>query len=114
MKPEDIARVAHEVNRSYCSALGDPSQKPWEEAPDWQKTSAVNGVNFHLANPDAKPSESHENWLKEKLAAGWKLGPVKNEEKKEHPCCIGYEMLPLEQRAKDFIFIGVVRALKDV
>lgn len=32
MTPADIARVAHEVNRDYCQALGDDSQPAWENA----------------------------------------------------------------------------------
>ena len=37
MNNEDIARVAHQVNKAYCEALGDTSQPDWENAPDWQK-----------------------------------------------------------------------------
>lgn len=111
MKPEQIARVAHEVNRAYCQALGDESQPSWEDAPQWQKDSAINGVKFHLANPDAGPEHSHVEWLKEKTAAGWKFGPVKNPDKKEHPCFVPYEQLPVEQKAKDYLFRGVVHAL---
>lgn len=111
MNVEAIARVAHEVNRAYCEALGDHSQKPWETAPEWQKTSAVNGVQFHIDNPGAGPSHSHEEWLKEKEATGWKFGPIKDEVKKEHPCFVPYGQLPVEQRAKDYIFRGVVHAL---
>lgn len=114
MIQEKIARVAHEVNRSYCQALGDNSQLSWEEAPDWQKKSAVLGVEFHLANPGAGPDRSHNEWLKEKREDGWKYGPVKNTETKEHPCFLPYEELPTEQKAKDFIFRGVVEALKNV
>ena len=58
---EEIAKVCHEVNRGYCKALGDDSQLPWDEAPQWAKTSAINGVRFHLDNPNAGPSGSHEN-----------------------------------------------------
>ena len=105
-----IAEVCHEVNRAYCEMLGDTSQKPWLEAPEWQRVSAINGVRFHLANPDAKPSNSHESWLKEKEAAGWKFGPVKDADKKEHPCFVPYEALPSEQKVKDVLFICVVRA----
>jgi hypothetical protein len=32
MTLEQIARVAHEVNRAYCQALGDQSQPAWEDA----------------------------------------------------------------------------------
>lgn len=111
MLVEQIARVAHEVNRAYCEALGDTSQPIWEAAPDWQQTSAINGVKFHIANPKAGPDHSHNAWLEEKRVAGWKHGPVKNPETKEHPCFVPYDELPVEQKAKDYLFRGVVHAL---
>ena len=107
-----IATVCHETNRAYCATLGDNSQTPWVDAPEWQRSSAVNGVRFHLDNPDSKPSHSHDEWLKEKRATGWKHGPVKNAEKKEHPCFVPYDELPADQKAKDALFIGVVHALR--
>lgn len=114
MKAEQIAKVAHEVNRAYCLALGDSSQVAWEDAPQWQRDSAINGVNFHLANPTAGPDHSHDEWLKEKQATGWKYGPVKNPETKEHPCFVSYEELPAEQKAKDYLFRGVVHAMANL
>jgi len=111
MRIEDIARVCHEANRAYCQTIGDTSQPPWEDAPEWQKKSAIDGVAFHLSNPDSKPEDSHNNWLKQKQADGWKYGPVKNADKKEHPCFVPYNDLPIEQRMKDSLFIAVVRAL---
>lgn len=106
-----IARVAHEVNRSYCVALGDHSQLPWEAAPDWQKRSAINGVTLHLNDPKAGPEASHKSWMAEKLADGWVYGPFKDAERKTHPCLVPFVQLPTEQRAKDHIFCGVVRAI---
>lgn len=111
MNVTNIAMVCHEVNRAYCKALGDDSQQPWDEAPQWQRDSAINGVKFTLANPDAPPSASHDSWLAEKREAGWKYGAVKNPDAKEHPCFVPYEQLPVEQRAKDYIFQAVVRSL---
>lgn len=108
----DIAKVAHELNKAYCESLGDDSQPSWDEAPEWQKSSAINGVNFHLANPDASPSASHESWLKQKTEEGWKYGTVKNSELKEHPCFVLYEQLPPEQKAKDYIFRQTIHSLK--
>lgn len=105
-----LARLAHEVNRAYCASLGDLSQPRWEDAPEWQRTSAIAGVEFTLANPEAPPSASHESWLKQKRADGWAYGPEKDPERKLHPCFVPYDQLPPEQRAKDYLFQGVVRA----
>lgn len=114
MKVYEIARVCHEANRAYCQTLEDFSQKPWGEAPDWQRESAVKGVSFHLGNPGSPPSRSHEEWLKEKEATGWKHGPVKDPEKKEHPCFVPYDQLPEGQKAKDALFVGVVNAFRSL
>jgi hypothetical protein len=109
---EDIARVCHQANRAYCESLGDHTQQTWEGAFDWQRQSAINGVRFRLENPGAPASASHENWLAEKRADGWTYGPVKDVEKKQHPCFMPYDGLPIEQRRKDALFIAVVDALR--
>lgn len=112
MNTQQIAQVAHEINKAYCTSIGDNSQVDWYQAPEWQKSSAVNGVTFHLSNPDASPSASHESWLKQKQEEGWKYGPFKNVEAKEHPCFVPYDQLPVEQRSKDFLFKQIVHSLK--
>lgn len=112
MTTENVAQIAHELNRAYCQSINDYSQPPWEDAPDWQKQSAINGVKFHIENPDAPPSASHDSWLKEKIENGWVYGPVKNPDKKEHPCCVPYEQLPIEQQSKDYIFRQIIHSLK--
>ncbi len=107
---EEIARVAHEVNRAYCTALGDDSQVPWDKAPEWQRETCVNGVEFHLTN-DKTPEESHQSWMDEKVAEGWVFGEVKDAEKKTHPCIVPYADLPLEQKIKDYLFSAVVATI---
>lgn len=108
-KIEACARAAHEANRAYCIATGDTSQPSWDEAPDWQKSSARNGVKGALEG--ATPEQSHEAWFDEKYASGWKWGETKNPATKEHPCMVPYKDLPESQRKKDDIFIAVVRAV---
>jgi hypothetical protein len=112
MTVEQIAQVAHELNKAYCESLGDMSQPSWEDAPNWQKTSAIHGVDFHLNNPNATPKLSHHAWMMEKETDGWKYGPVKDAEKKEHPCFVPYDQLPVEQKAKDYIFRQTIHSLK--
>lgn len=107
----EIARVCHEVNRAYCTAIGDTSQPTWEDAPQWQKDSAISGVKVKIANPDSTPEDSHKGWLAHKQADGWTYGLFKDPDKKEHPCMVPYDQLPEEQQVKDYLFISVVRAL---
>ncbi len=107
-----IAMVAHQTNKAYCESIGDSPQPDWPLAPEWQQNSAIKGVEFHLANPEATPAASHESWLEEKTRDGWKYGPVKNPELKEHPCYVSYHEFPVEQRVKDSLFKGIVDAMR--
>jgi hypothetical protein len=113
MTVEQVAQVAHEINMAYCQSIGDNSQPTWEDAPEWQKSSAIKGVEFHLANPDAGPDASHVSWMIQKHQEGWRYGPVKDPIKKEHPCYVPYEELPTEQKAKDYLFKQIVHSLKN-
>lgn len=109
---ERVAKVCHEANRAYCETMGDFSQKSWEEAPSWQKESAMEGVNFRLQNPGAPASAMHEKWVAHKQKDGWKYGPIKDVEKKEHPCMVLYSELDPAQRTKDHIFSSIVDAMR--
>lgn len=114
MKIISIAAIAHAINAAYCASQGDLSQPTWDDAPEWQQQSAIAGVEMHLANPDATPEQAHESWLEQKIADGWVYGAVKDPDAKTHPCCVPYEELPVEQKAKDYLFRAVVHALKDI
>lgn len=109
--PELIAPVAYEVNRAYCLAIGDGNPEPWGSAPEWQRSTVIHGVQFHLNNPDATPESSHQNWLGQKMKEGWVYGKVKDAENKTHPCIVPYADLPTEQRAKDYIFRAIVHTM---
>ena len=108
-----IAMVCHEANRAYCASLGDDSQLEWMDAPEWQRESAVNGVQFHLANPEAGDSASHDNWMREKLEAGWVFGEVKDPEATPptHPCLVPFDELPPAQQFKDRLFRTLVHSV---
>jgi hypothetical protein len=113
MNELQIAQVAHEINRTYCTAIGDYSQLPWDSAPDWQKASALLGVTFHIENPDAGPDASHNSWMDQKVNEGWVYGEVKDAEAKTHPCIVPFNELSKEQQAKDYLFRQVVHSLKN-
>jgi hypothetical protein len=112
MNIEDVAQIAHEVNKAYCEALGDNSQPEWKDVPNQQKDSVINGVIFHMNNPEESPSSSHDSWMKQKTEEGWKYGPVKDPVKKEHPYYVPYDQLPIDQKVKDYLFRQIVHSLK--
>lgn len=112
MTKEQLAELCHEVNRMYCKIIGDESQPPWAEAPDWQKESILAGVQYHLSNPYIGPVASHDNWMAHKLLEGWKYGPIKDVDKKEHPCLLPYHRLPVEQQIKDNLFSSIVNSCR--
>lgn len=117
MQAEEVARICHQTNKAYCESTGDLSQKDWQDSPEWQRKSAIDGVNFHLealASGEVRPpSASHDSWLAEKKATGWKYGEFKDPDKLEHPCMVPFEELPAQQRAKDHLFGAIVKALFD-
>lgn len=107
-----IAQIAHEVNRAWCEYIGDTSQPSWADAPDWQRQNAVNGVTFHKNSLEAGDSASHDNWMAEKVAAGWVYGDVKNPDASPptHPCIVPFDQLPRDQQFKDRLFRTIVHA----
>jgi hypothetical protein len=108
---EAIARVCHEANRAWCELTGDRSQKPWDAAEQWQRDSAIAGVKFAIANPDAPASAQHDAWSADKVRDGWRYGETKDASAKTHPCLVPFEQLPEFQQAKDLLFKAIVSAL---
>jgi hypothetical protein len=107
---EDIAAIAHNANRVYCQRTGDFSQPLWEEAPQWQKDSAIAGVQAYINDPTITPEKSHEGWMALKEQEGWVYGEAKDPERKQHPCMLPYDQLPPEQKIKDSLFLAIVTA----
>lgn len=110
---DQIAEVCHEANRILTKHVADvPVQPSWSDAPEEMRVSTTVGVRFMIDNPDATAEQSHEDWSKGKVAAGWKYGPVKDEVAKTHPALIAYADLPEGTRRKDALFRAVVAALR--
>lgn len=108
---EEIALVCHEANRAYCLVAGDRSQPRWEDAPDWQRQSAIEGVKALVAEPSLSPADLHERWRAHKAKDGWTYGLIKDADKKTHPCMVPFYELPEMQQRKDELFQAVVRVL---
>lgn len=44
---------------------------------------------------------THENWAAGRMSQGWTWGPMRDDEKKHHPCLIPYEELSEEEKDYD-------------
>lgn len=108
----EIAEMCHDVNKLWCEKNKDFSQKKWDEAEQWQRESAIKGVEFRLNTPDAKHDAQHNAWMADKVADGWVYGEVKDANAKTHPCIVPFEQLPEFQQKKDSLFCAIVDALK--
>jgi delta-aminolevulinic acid dehydratase/porphobilinogen synthase len=108
---EVIATICHNVNKAYCEALCDESQVSWYKLPEEIKQSVRLGVKKIMLNPYIDAEEMHEEWVKDKKKNGWKLGDIKDIDKKTHPNLVSFNKLPKEEQAKDYIFISIVRQL---
>jgi hypothetical protein len=114
MKSVLIAQIAYAINVAYSLSLGDDSHPSWNDASDAIKESSLAGVEWRLANLDAPVSAQHEEWAVQKTEAGWVYGEAKDEEAKTHPCLVDFKDLPIEQQAKDALFVAIVRELAAV
>lgn len=105
-KIENIARLCHEANRVLQTTFDDPVNPPWDELSDDLKDSTYIGVMKALEG--ATPEELHESWREERISQGWTWGHPLDHEKKIHPNLVPYEDLPVDQLAKDAMFLAIV------
>jgi hypothetical protein len=116
MDAKKIAVVCHEANRALQTVDPDPTiavSPPWDLEKAETRESAIQGVQAHLDDPTLTPEQSHQIWCEFKEDHGWKLGPVKDNDKKEHPLLVPYSELPAKQQIKDALFSAIVRTLAD-
>jgi hypothetical protein len=106
-----VARVVHEANRVLQEQTGEEVSPPYDAAPQWQKDSAYLGIQEAVAGKN--PEELHESWCEVKVQDGWVFGPVKDADKKTHPCLVPYSQLSESQRIKDHMFSAIVKAFVD-
>jgi hypothetical protein len=109
---DQIAHVVHDANRALQIEQADPTipvSPLWEQTDAETQRSAIGGVEGVLIGHTAEMS--HEGWTRFKLDNGWKLGPIKDLEKKEHPLLVPYADLPPAQQIKDALFVGIVKIL---
>ena len=112
MRVLDIAEIAHEVNRAYCEAAGEEPPPHWGQAPQWQRDSALSGVQSYLQNDGLSPRDMHECWRSYREHEGWVYGDLEDFSCRRHPNMLRYDDLPQEQKVKDRLFYAVAKSLR--
>ena len=102
-----IAKMCHEVTRSYCQVLREP-MPAWSEAEQHHRDKAIAGVALYIMYPTLGPSARHDNWMSQKLSQGWTYGKAMNLKAKKHHSLKPFHHLPVEQQAKGHIFHSIV------
>ena len=95
-----LVLAIHEANKEIQQQTGEFIPQLSEHL----TKSILDGVYFVLDNPNCTPEQQHNNWVHFKRADGWRYGPEKDFERKEHPCLVPYSELPEIQQRKDDVF----------
>lgn len=103
-----IAKMCHETNRAYLSAVR-ANVKPWNELEQQDKDSAIEQVAFLIINPESDVSEWHKSWTAKMIVAGWKYAAKRSVKSKTHECLKTFHHLPEQQQVKDSLFHAVVQ-----
>jgi hypothetical protein len=117
MTPQ-IDLIGLKCYNNYLDICHDLGEKPtygdmiYPFLPKEYMDGLLSAVNDALVN-NVDPVANHENWMKDRLADGWKLGKVKDAEKKTHPSLISYDQLPEGERRKNEELIRIVNEFKN-
>ena len=109
----DIAQICHEANRALCKVLGDRVLPEWGALDNESQGITVRAVRYILdQQPAPSLAEIHERWRMDKVMHGWTYGEVTDDAKKTHKNMTLYIDLPVEQKAKDSLFLNIVFSLE--
>lgn len=103
------AAAAHEAIRVFSQRLG-------REEPHWEDSGATHQLAIRstthnvLANGH-NAEQVHMTWRVQMVEQGWTHGSVKDIEKKTHPAVLPYELLDLEQKVKNEMFVEIVQSV---
>jgi ryanodine receptor 2 len=68
------------------------------------KQSEITNINLPediLPLIELLAEHSHDTWARQRLKDGWRYGPKRDDEKKEHPSLMPYDKLPESEKEYD-------------
>ena len=90
--------------------MKDTSQTPMDYQPRPEDLSDIQLSPKLKELTEILARNTHENWSRMRMAEGWRYGPGRDDEKKEHPGLVPYEALP--ESEKDYDRATAMNALK--
>lgn len=106
--------IAHAVEDSKSlmrEYMGLAPRLPFEDMPQEYRERALHAVMAIWKNPDTGPAETHEQWVKRQIAAGWKYGEKFIAPAKESPALRPFAELPEHMRVESHLMWAVCRSL---
>lgn len=101
LTPDQLRRAVRIVHACWV-AYQLATYQPYNEEPtDDQIANTEAALLAYLDDPTIRVESLHERWVQERLAQGWRFGPVFNSMAKTHPNLVPYSYLPEIERRKN-------------
>lgn len=78
-----------------------PDESRADYAPKPIDTSRVKLGDDLLESSQLLAKNNHEVWARQRISDGWRYGPARNDERKEHPSLVPYEELSESEKQYD-------------
>lgn len=85
--------------KGKAAAPGGDTPAPYMPAP--RDTSGVRLTGEMSALTEELAKNTHEVWAAQRIVEGWRYGPCRDEERREHPGLVPYEDLPDSEKDYD-------------
>jgi hypothetical protein len=99
---EQMAGEVHEAIRGLQIIHLDPTASAiWALSHPQLQLVSLRGVRRVRATPGITAREHHEGWVDDMAELGWRYGPVRDPDLREHPNLVPYGQLRPEEQHKD-------------
>ena len=90
--------------------MSNTSDKNYVPEPIDTSDVKLSGDLLELSKLLAK--NNHEVWARQRMKDGWRFGPARNDQRREHPSLVPYEKLPeLEKKYDDIVVLEMIKAI---
>lgn len=108
---DQIARLAHESFREQCILYIDAPPARWADARPAQRQSMLGLVARVAKDRSLTPQRLHEEWLAERLTAGWSVGPMHDTINLRSPMVVPWAELSPKYRSKQGLVFAIIHHL---